>query len=73
MLNSQGNLNLSTYSNLYDLVVPQDNRFRQFNELCDDFDFIYDELKSKYCLDNGRSAIDPRVMFKYLLIKVIDK
>ncbi len=72
MLNPQDNLNLSAYSDLYDLVVPKDNRFRQFNDLCDGFDFIYEELKAKYCPDNGRTAIDPRVMFKYLLIKVID-
>ena len=72
MLNTQGSLNLGPYSDLYDLIVPKDNRFRQFNELCDGFDFIYDELKAKYCPDNGRAAIDPRVMFKYLLIKVID-
>ncbi len=72
MLNIQGNLNLGPYSDLYDLIVPKDNQFRQFKELCNDFDFIYDELKCKYCPDNGRTAIDPRVMFKYLLIKVID-
>ena len=72
MLDSQGNLNLSTYADLYDLVVPKDNRFRKFNELCNGFDFIYDELKTKYCPDNGRTAIDPRIMFKYLLIKVLD-
>ena len=72
MLSAQGNLHLSPYSDLYDLIVPKDNQFRQFKELCNDFDFIYDELKCKYCPDNGRTAIDPRVMFKYLLIKVID-
>ena len=72
MLNLQGNLNLGPYSDLYDLIVPKDNQFRQFKELCNDFEFIFDELKDKYCQDNGRTAIDPRVMFKYLLIKVID-
>ncbi len=36
-----------------------------------DFSFIYDELVSMYCLDNGRGAIDPIRMFKYLLLKVI--
>ena len=72
MLNAQGHLNLSQYSDLYELVVPKDNQFRQFKELCNDFDFIYDELKDKYCPDNGRTAIDPRILFKYLLIKVID-
>lgn len=43
---------------------------RQINELVD-FDFIYEELKDKYCLDNGRNAIDPIRMFKYLLLKAI--
>lgn len=43
---------------------------RQINEIVD-FTFIYDELVNKYCLDNGRGAIDPIRMFKYLLLKVI--
>lgn len=43
---------------------------RQINELVD-FSFVYDELKSNYCLDNGRNAIDPLRMFKYLLLKAI--
>ena len=58
MLNSQGKLNLGQYSDLYDLIVPQDNLFRQLKELCGDFEFIYEELKEKYCPDNGRTAID---------------
>lgn len=33
------------------------------------FDFIYDELIDKYCPDNGRIAIPPIRMFKYLLLK----
>lgn len=43
---------------------------RQINELVD-FTFIYEELEAKYCLDNGRNAIDPIRMFKYLLLKAI--
>ncbi|MGD6782415.1 transposase, partial [Sutcliffiella horikoshii] len=42
----------------------------QINELVD-FSFILDELKTKYCLDNGRNAIPPIRMFKYLLLKSI--
>ena len=42
------------------------------NALCENFDFIYEELKDKYCLDNDRMAEDPRMLFKYLLLKVID-
>jgi transposase len=32
---------------------------------------VYEELKERYCLDNGRNAIDPIRMFKYLLLKAI--
>lgn len=70
MLEKQQTLQLSPYSFLYDLVVPQDNMLRQINDLVD-FSFILEELKSKYCLDNGRNAIPPIRMFKYLLLKVI--
>lgn len=53
---------------IYDIVVPKDNILRQINELVD-FSFIYEELKTKYCLDNGRNAISPIRMFKYLFLK----
>lgn len=43
---------------------------RQINELVD-FSFVYEELKQNYCLDNGRNAIDPIRMFKYLLLKAV--
>jgi len=43
---------------------------RQINELVD-FTFILEELKTKYCVDNGRNAIPPIRMFKYLLLKAI--
>ncbi len=42
----------------------------QINELVD-FSFVYNELKANYCLDNGRNAIAPLRMFKYLLLKAI--
>ena len=72
MLPTQGFLPFSGYSDLYDMVVPKDHYLRKLNDLCGNFDFIYEELKDKYCLDNGRMAEDPRRMFKYLLLKVID-
>jgi len=71
MLPNQGSLRLSEYSNLYDIVVPKDHVLRKLNALCENFDFIYDDLKSKYCLDNGRMAEDPRMLFKYLMLKVM--
>ncbi|KJB84488.1 transposase, partial [Paenibacillus sp. E194] len=70
MIRQQQTLVLSPYAALYDIVVPKDNMLRQINELVD-FTFIYGELEAKYCLDNGRNAIDPIRMFIYLLLKAI--
>lgn len=60
----------STYSGLYNLIVPKDNLLRKIYELID-FSFIYDELASKYSTTNGRNAESPIRMFKYLLLKTI--
>jgi transposase len=70
MLVQQQKIQLSTYSDLYDLIVPKDNLLRKINELID-FSFIHDELVNKYCLNNGRNAESPIRMFKYLLLKTI--
>lgn len=70
MLNNQGELNFSPYMELYDKLIPQNHFFRQIKELVD-FSFIREELKNKYCLDNGRKAEDPVRMFIYLLLKCI--
>lgn len=70
MIQKQQSMTLSPYMGIYDLVVPKDNELRKLNDLVD-FSFVYDELKNKYCLDNGRNAIDPVRMFKYLLLKSI--
>lgn len=60
---------LSAYSDLYDLIVPEDNLLRKIKLI--DFSFIYEELVDKYCLNNGRNAESPIRMFKYLLLKTI--
>ena len=70
MLLQQQKIQLSAYSDLYDLIVPKDNLLRKINELID-FSFIYDELVDKYCLSIGRNAESPIRMFKYLLLKTI--
>ena len=70
MIDQQQKLVLSTYIEIYELVIPKDNILRQIKELVD-FGFIYNELLDKYCLDNGRNAISPIRMFKYLLLKAI--
>lgn len=70
MLLQQQKIQLSAYSDLYDLIVPKDNLLRKINELID-FTFIHDELVNKYCPNNGRNAQSPIRMFKYLLLKTI--
>lgn len=70
MVEQQQKLVLSPYTEIYDLVIPKDNLLRQIKELVD-FGFVNDELIEKYCLDNGRNAVPPIRMFKYLLLKSI--
>lgn len=70
MIQKQQSMILSSFMEIYDIVVPKDNLLRRINELVD-FSFVYNELKDKYCLDNGRNAIDPIRMFKYLFLKSI--
>lgn len=70
MIVQQQSLQLSSYSSLYDLIVPSTNLLRRINDLID-FNFIYDELQSKYSQTQGRKAESPIRLFKYLLLKVI--
>lgn len=68
MLNKQESLPLSPFYSLYDLIIEKDNELRRINELID-FSFIYEELKENYSETNGRKAICPVRMFKYLFFK----
>lgn len=68
MLKAQEELPLSPYLALFDILVPKNHELRQLKEL-DDFQFIYDELKDKYDCTQGRTAISPIQMFKWLLLK----
>jgi len=70
MLPEQGRFLLSNHIELYDIIIRKDNLLRQIKELID-FSFVRKELVDKYCPDNGRMAIDPVRLFKYLLLKAI--
>ena len=48
-------------------LVPQDHLLRKIDKAID-FSFIYDKVKDLYCLNNGRPAIDPVVLFKMLFL-----
>lgn len=69
MLKRQSELPLSQYSALYDMLIPEDHELRRFLELTD-FSFVYQELADKYAIDDGRAAVDPVQMFKYLFLKL---
>ncbi len=70
MLKTQQELNFSPYTDLYEKLIPKNHLFRKINELID-FSFIRDELKNKYCPNNGRTAEDPEYLFKFLLLKCL--
>lgn len=61
--NSQGEIEVVILENL----VPKDHLLRQIDKYID-FSFIRNIANKLYCLDNGRPAIDPIVLFKMLFI-----
>ena len=72
MIQQQLEIPLSPYTGLYDIVVPQDDIYRQLDRLVD-FSFVYEEIGKNYSWKKGRFAEDPVRMFKYLLVKIIDR
>ena len=61
-------LQLSEYEGLYDRLIPQNHILRQINDMVN-FSFVIEELREKYCQDNGRNAESPIRMFKYTMLK----
>lgn len=72
MITQQKKLVLSQHTGLYDILVPADHFLRRLHDDID-FSFIYRELVDKYSESMGRTAYDPVMMFKYLILKVISK
>ncbi|KDN58940.1 IS1182 family transposase, partial [Exiguobacterium sp. AB2] len=62
------NMPPSPYAALYDLLIPADDELRLIHDLVS-FEFITDLLEDTYCHDNGRMAVHPVRMFKYLFLK----
>ncbi len=48
-------------------LVPQDHLLRKINKYID-FSFIDELVKDLYCHDNGRPAVDPKILVKILLL-----
>jgi transposase len=70
MIERQSSFTLSPYMELYDKLIPKDHFLRRMSDLVD-FSFIEEALHNRYCNHNGRNAVHPVRMFKYLLLKQI--
>jgi len=68
MLRIDNQMKFSEYTNLYDVVVPKDNILRRIKENID-FSFVNEMLKKSYCINFGRPAKEPEMMFKILFLK----
>lgn len=66
--NNQLEINFSKHIELYDILIKEDNFWKQLNNMID-FSFVYEELKDKYSSTMGRTCEDIIRMFKYLLLK----
>lgn len=62
------NMPPSPHRALYDLLISADDELRLIHDLVP-FDFITELLADTYCHDNGRMAVHPVRMFKYLFLK----
>lgn len=51
-------------------LVPKNHLLRKIDKYID-FDFIYDLVKDKYSLDNGRPSIDPVILIKIIFIQYL--
>ena len=62
------NIDLTNYEFVcIDNMVPKDHILRKIKEYID-FSFIDDLVKDMYCADNGRPAVDPKIIFKILFL-----
>jgi hypothetical protein len=58
MLPKKTNLSPSAYSELYDILIPKDNKLRKLANLVD-FSFVRDELKDNILLIWGEQQLTP--------------
>ena len=62
------NIDLTNYEFVcIDNMVPKDHILRKIIKYID-FSFIDDLVKDLYCADNGRPAVDPKIIFKMLFL-----
>lgn len=67
-LNNQLEISFSKHIELYDILIPRENFWKQLNDMVD-FSFVVKMLRDKYSSTMGRTSEDVIRMFKYLLLK----
>lgn len=67
-LKNQLEISFSKHIELYDILIPKENFWKQLNDMVD-FSFVVEMLKDKYSSTMGRTSEDVIRMFKYLLLK----
>lgn len=67
-MNNQLEISFSKYNELYNILIPKGNFWKQLNDMID-FSFVVEMIKDKYSSTMGRTAEDVIRMFKYLLLK----
>ena len=61
--NNQMKISFSEYKELYNILIPQDNKWRRMNDEID-FSFVYDYLQYSYLANTEITAKDVVFMFK---------
>ena len=67
-MQNQLGISFSNHLELYDILISEDNFWRQLNDMID-FSFVPEMLKDNYSSTMGRTAEDVIRMFKFLLLK----
>lgn len=68
MLRKYEQLRISEYHSLYNLIVSKDNFLRKIKDNIN-FSFVNPLLEKSYCIEFGRPAKEPELMFKLMFLK----
>jgi IS5 family transposase len=70
VLNLNKQLKFSSFTGIYDMVIPQNHLLRKIAENID-FSFVNKLMEKCYCIDFGRPAYEPELILKTLFLKLL--
>jgi hypothetical protein len=70
VLNLNKQLKFSSFTGIYDMVIPQNHLLRKIAENID-FSFVNKLMKKCYCIEFGRHAYEPELILKILFLKLL--